>query len=414
VRIYTAPRPVQGKAIWNRRRKIAAGEADRRSVLRFTPLISFILPKIFRDRWLPDLFCGAIADVTMVQLLGILIVVNTLVSALWWSVTNKQWNVSLIAIAVVALALGVAFIFHQRLLELVRADIASIAADRRNAEANARTIAAIREQVEANVARINRIANDSADAKRAASEMQKSAPQTATPREPAEAQLFFVGGMTSEFTESRPLFAALKSADEKGFNWSEPTRNDAQPGEKSEREMAPEASTKTADTPAAEREAGTEVSGNKLETTLLKQRFDEAVGLYKAKQLPLAYVAAKSCVELYESESKQDGASSSGEVTPDGAAAIYSVGGEIAQRMGEHVRALEWAKKAVELKPSPDRKALLVTTYLNLHQRGDADKIIHEAMTGHDGDSVELKKLLTQFGVIKTPAHSDRARIPRR
>jgi hypothetical protein len=67
----------------------------------------------------------------------------------------------------------------------------------------------------------------------------------------------------------------------------------------------------------------------------------------------------------------------------------------------QHERAVEWAQRAVAIFPSPERKALLAVTFLNVKMHAEADRIIAEAKTGDDAASRELRKLLTDFGIIK-------------
>ena len=85
---------------------------------------------------------------------------------------------------------------------------------------------------------------------------------------------------------------------------------------------------------------------------------------------------------------------------PDGVATLYAIGAELAQRFSEHDTALTWAQRAVAAKPSPERKALLVTALLNAKKKEEADKLVNETLTEKGEDTEKFKALLQEIGVL--------------
>ena len=372
----------------------------------------------------------------MIQLIGILVVLNTLVSAIWWTAKHRAWSAGMAvftglglsvgvtmtfhqhllelapadmgalsataasaqkeAAAVIALRekfeSGVTMAFHQRLLELARADMGALSAAAGSAQKEAAAVIALREKFESEIGEIKRLAGQSASTAPVENVAPAPAAEVAELREKLAASAAEIERLGKQLEKARPRVA------ETGEASPAPTLEALQAAAEQARILPksgeilppPQARSRTGET-AAEQAA------------LLKQRFEEAIDRHKEGQHQLAYVAAQACVELYESSrdaGQKDGPDLGG-VTTDGAAAIYSVAAEICQRVVQHERALEWARRAVELHPSPERKALLATTYLNLKRREEADKIIEEANSGSDPASLELRKLLTDFGIIK-------------
>ena len=340
----------------------------------------------------------------MLQLIGIFVVLNTLVVAVWWTVRNRAWSAGLAAFAGLALIAGLTLAFHQRLIELVRADAGDISAAARKAQMEAAAVTELRKKVETEIGEIKRLAVEAAASplveKIAPAAVEDTTPEIADLREKLAASEAETERLSKQLAEARlraveknsaaPVPASSSAAPRPG----EPRQVAVEPprGLPKSREIVPPAHAKPRFGDYAALQKG-----------LLKQRFEEAIEFHKREQDGLAYVAAKACVELYESSKdagQKDGADLGG-VTTDGAAAIYSVGAEICQRVDQHERAVAWAERAVALHPSPERKALLATTYLNRKMHAEADAIIAEANRGNDAASLELRKLLTDFGVIQ-------------
>ena len=376
----------------------------------------------------------------MIQLIGILVVLNTLVSAIWWTAKHRAWSAGMAvftglglsvgltmalhqhllelapadmgalsaaagsaqkeAAAVIALRekfeSGVTMAFHQHLLELARADMGALSAAAGTAQKEAAAVIALREKFESEIGEIKRLAGQSASTAPvenvAPAPAAEATPEVAELREKLAASAAEIERLGKQLEKARPRVA------ETGAASPAPTPEALQAAAEQAR-ILPK-SGEILPPPQARSRTG-ETAGE--QAALLKQRFEEAIDRHKEGQHQLAYVAAQACVELYESSrdaGQKDGPDLGG-VTTDGAAAIYSVAAEICQRVVQHERALEWARRAVELHPSPERKALLATTYLNLKRREEADKIIEEANSGSDPASLELRKLLTDFGIIK-------------
>lgn len=299
----------------------------------------------------------------MLLLIGLLVVVNILVGVVWWSAQIRARKTAVLALAALALVIGLTVIFRPRLLVLIHREMGGTAA----AETE------LRGRREAAIGELPQHAENSASA--------EIAELRATLAHQAD-ELERLGRQVSE---------SLKRGAEMGPAIPAPASEPAPDLPKS-REISPPAQIK-----AWARDQGA------AQQVLLKQRFEEAIEFHKKEQDKQAYVAARECVELYESSKdagKADGPDLGG-VTTDGAAAIYSVAAEICQRVDQHKRALDWARRAVALHPSPERKALLATTYLNLKMHAEANSIIEEATSSDDPASLELRQLLTAFGVIK-------------
>ena len=333
----------------------------------------------------------------MLQLIGILLVLNTLVSGVWWTAQNRAWSAGLAAFTGLGLLVGLTLAFHQRLLEIVRADVGDISAAARKAQNEAEAVTELREKMESEIGELKRLAGKSAPTppveKTAPAVVEDVAPELTDLREKLAASAAEIERLGKQLDEAQRrgaemgAAAAAPSAADDDATTAELPRSLPK-----SREIIPPTDTKSRDRNHAALQKGR-----------LKQRFEEAIELHKKQQDGLAYVAAKACVELYESSKdagKKDGPDLGG-VTTDGAAAIYSVAAEICQRVDQHERAVEWARRAVALHPSPERKALLVTTYLNFKMTEEADKIIEEATTKYDPASIELRSLLTQFGIIE-------------
>ena len=65
----------------------------------------------------------------MIQLIGILVVVNTLVSAIWWTAKHRAWSAGMAVFTGLGLSVGLTMALHQHLLELAPADMGGAAAD---------------------------------------------------------------------------------------------------------------------------------------------------------------------------------------------------------------------------------------------------------------------------------------------
>jgi len=139
------------------------------------------------------------------------------------------------------------------------------------------------------------------------------------------------------------------------------------------------------------------------EPSVLKEHFDRMIAEYKAQRFQAAYDSAKAGIKVYEESKKAEGgvAMTTGGVTPEGVAILYSVGAELAQRLSDHASALMWAESAVVTIPTPERKALLVTALLNSKKQKEAEKLVEETLAQKDEASEKFKTLLQEIGVLK-------------
>jgi hypothetical protein len=109
----------------------------------------------------------------MLQLIGVLIIVNSLAIAGWWLSQQKPgmtWCVSLCLIAIFA---GIVLIFNERAVEITIEKVGTIKAVAEQAKVDAKTISDIRERIEGQAATVDAVAKQAADAKRISEEVQK-------------------------------------------------------------------------------------------------------------------------------------------------------------------------------------------------------------------------------------------------
>lgn len=92
------------------------------------------------------------------KLLGILLVVNSLVLALYCASTGHQHIKSIIAVCVLAAFIGIVFTMHDRAIEITFEKIGTIKAASEQATADANEIAEIRKRIEAQSATVDIVA----------------------------------------------------------------------------------------------------------------------------------------------------------------------------------------------------------------------------------------------------------------
>ena len=109
----------------------------------------------------------------MLQLIGVLLIVNSLVVAGWWLSQQKSgmgWCVTLCLITIFA---GIFLILNERAVEITIKNVGTIKAVADQAKVDAKTIAEIRERIEGQAATVDAVAKQAADAKRISEEVQK-------------------------------------------------------------------------------------------------------------------------------------------------------------------------------------------------------------------------------------------------
>ena len=276
----------------------------------------------------------------MLQLLGIIIIANSLIISAWWLFNGRPWSIGLGTLLILALVVGLAFIFNERAIEISFGKIATLKAAAAQAQSDANEIAKIKERVEAQAATMDLVAKEAADAKK----------------------------LLADLSEQN------KIADEKLKALTDKTAQIHQ-------------------LPDGRSMFGNYISG---QPSALLDEGNLMMELYRKKEFDKAFDSATKAIDLYESSElalRNAGAviETGGTITQESAATLYSVGSELAQRKGQNELALKWARKAVSIIPTPQRRALLVTTLFNFNGQEEAQKIIVDAQKS---DSADDKKLI--------------------
>lgn len=102
----------------------------------------------------------------LLQLAGILLIVNSLTFAGWFFAQNKEIGLAGTTLVAFSIVAGLALVFHERALDVTLGKFASIKAAAKQATADAKEIGAIRDRVEAQAATLDLVAKASSDAKK--------------------------------------------------------------------------------------------------------------------------------------------------------------------------------------------------------------------------------------------------------
>ena len=151
----------------------------------------------------------------VLQLIGVLIIVNALTCAGWFVSHDNKLTPGGIALLAITMVVGLALVFHERAIEITFGKFASIKAAAQQATTDANEIAAIRERVEAQAATLDLVAKESSEAKKLLGQLkaatttadeklallEKKTAETAKLAEPA--QLQFAGN--SKYRRERVL-----------------------------------------------------------------------------------------------------------------------------------------------------------------------------------------------------------------
>lgn len=283
----------------------------------------------------------------MIQLVGILVIVNTLVVSAWWLSQGKPWGLGFTTLAVLASLVGLALVFNERAIELSFGKFGKIKAAAQQAETDAKEIAEIRKRVEAQAATMDLVAKESAEAKKLLADLTEQ-------NEVAERKLKELAERTSEVVR------------------------------------LPDGRTKF----------GNIITGV---PSVLKEEFEKGISAYQKKDNPVAFKHFSECISIFEETEKTKGkvTMTSGGATPDSVANIYALGAEVCQRLDKHDLALQHAQKAVGTISNGARKALLVTCLMNAGKTSEATTLIKETLEEDNDESKKFKKLLVRIGVLK-------------
>ena len=284
----------------------------------------------------------------VLQLFGILIIVNALACAGWFISHDKSLGAGGVSVLIISVVAGLALTFNERAIEITFGKVATLKAAAQQATTDAKEIAAIRQRVEAQAATLDLVAKESSDAKRLLGELRDE-------NKKADEKLKLLEQKTSEIFR------------------------------------LPDGRTKM----------GGMITGD---PSVLKDSFDRMLAAHKEKKFDVAYGEAKAGIQMLEDSKKVlTGAfiSTGGNFTAEGVATLYTFGADLAQRFSEHDKALDWAKKALVTMASPERKALLVTALLNAKKTEEAQKLVEETMAAKGEDADKFKALLQEIGVLK-------------
>ena len=281
----------------------------------------------------------------MLKLFGLLLILNSLVVSAWWLSQGKAWHIGFTTISILACLVGLALVFNERAIELSFSKFGKIKTAAQQAEIDAKEIALIRKRVESQAATVGLIEKETADAKK------------------------LVAVLTEQ---SRIAEEKLKESAEKT----------------SEVVRLPDGRTKV----------GKIITGK---PSLLFEKFEKAIVSYQKKDFKRAFDGFSECVKIYEESRQQelDAVMISGTLTQESLNKLYYIAAMTAQNVGEYDISLKWAKKAVDIKPTPKDKALLVTCYLNKNKAAEAQQLVDEMLSKNNDESKLFKKILIKSGV---------------
>lgn len=109
----------------------------------------------------------------MLQLIGLLLIVNSLVIAGWWITQQKPGIAACLSLCLIAVFAGIFLIINERATEISIKNVGTIKAATEQVKVDAKEIAGIRERIEGQAATVDAIAKQAADAKRVSEEVQR-------------------------------------------------------------------------------------------------------------------------------------------------------------------------------------------------------------------------------------------------
>ncbi len=282
----------------------------------------------------------------MLKLFGLLLILNSLVVSAWWLSQGKAWHIGFTTISILACLVGLALVFNERAIELGFDKFGKIKTAAQQAETDAKEIALIRKRVESQAATVDLIAKETTDAKK----------------------------LVADLTEQNRI------AEEKLKKLAEKTSDEVV--------RLPDGRTKV----------GKIITGK---PSLLFEKFEKAIASYQKKDFKSAFDDVSECVKMYEESRGQelDAVTISGALTNESLNKLYYIAAKTAQNIGEYDISLKWAKKAVDIKPIPKAKALLVTCYLNKNKTAEAQQLVNEMLSKNNDESKLFKKILIKSGV---------------
>jgi hypothetical protein len=111
-------------------------------------------------------------ETTMLQLIGLLIILNSLVVAGWWLTQQKSGMPACISLCLIGVFVGIVLIFNERAVEITIKNVGTIKAVAEQAKVDAQTISDIRQRIEGQAATVDAVAKTASDAKRVAEDVE--------------------------------------------------------------------------------------------------------------------------------------------------------------------------------------------------------------------------------------------------
>jgi tetratricopeptide (TPR) repeat protein len=136
--------------------------------------------------------------------------------------------------------------------------------------------------------------------------------------------------------------------------------------------------------------------------SIVIQEHEEAVHYFRDRDYEHALERSQNAINAYEDTKKVKYSLSTGDLEPQAIGTIYRLAAMSAQRFSRSQLAHNYAEKAANAHSSSANKALLSTTFANLHRFDEALKWITEALND-DPKNVEYTRLRDDY----------KARIPR-
>jgi hypothetical protein len=114
-----------------------------------------------------------------------------------------------------------------------------------------------------------------------------------------------------------------------------------------------------------------------------------------------AYPLALECVNIFEATREQSKGAvlASGDLGAEMVAWLYATAAAAAQRVGEHDHSLEWARAAVEMRPTTERQCLLVTALINKNLQPEADALIRHELKAGGPEAAKFRAFLEQYKI---------------
>ncbi len=281
----------------------------------------------------------------ILQLLGILVILNTLTCSGWFVLQGKQLSPGILSLVAISVLGGLVLTFRGRSDKIGSGDTTRIRLVENQAATDARQIASLKEQVQTQAATLESMAKESAETRRLLDSLNEA-------NQKAEEKLKHL----SEYTAALPASAL-------------------------ERNLA-------------------DTSANGFSERLEETR-GRMMHYYEQKDYEATYRAAKSCIELFERGPAGSWDQMNGRLASDDVAVLYGIGAEMALRMTDNNQAVEWAQKGVSASPSAEGKFTLVAALCGAEKNEQAWKIVDETLSHKGPEADKFRALLHESGLVK-------------